>query len=204
MVPCLDSPWIYPSPDGTHIASIDSTIENDPLIFRNQLSVVERNCSNRTPIIQQDPGICDVAWSPDGRQLLFIGKDPSGNGALRDCNQVYLVNMDGTGLVRLDREDNSIVVAPVWSPDGQLIAFRSVRDANIDIYLMNRDGSNVLRLTHSLAIEGYPTWSPQGDRLAFGSSGGGRSTIYIYGIDDGKLTPIAVDRYSFGSVGWRP
>jgi TolB protein len=48
---------------------------------------------------------------------------------------------------------------PAWSPDGTKIAFVSDRDGNGDIYVMNADGSNVIRLTN----EGYnfePSWSP--------------------------------------------
>ena len=37
---------------------------------------------------------------------------------------------------------------PAWSPDGTRIAFTSTRDGNSEIYVMNRDGSNVRRLTN--------------------------------------------------------
>ncbi len=59
--------------------------------------------------------------------------------------------------------------APEWSPDGNRIAFVSVRDGNPEIYVMNGDGTNPFRLTFDEAIDTNPTWSPDGTRLAFQS-----------------------------------
>ena len=42
---------------------------------------------------------------------------------------------------------------PVFSPDGTRIAFMSNRDGNPEIYVMNRDGSDVRRLTNNPAID---------------------------------------------------
>ena len=51
---------------------------------------------------------------------------------------------------------------PAWSPDGTRIAFSSTRDGNSEIYVVNRDGSNVRRLTNHPGIDITPTWSPTG------------------------------------------
>src|SRR5262249_49437685 len=65
-----------------------------------------------------------------------------------------------------------------WSPDGEYIAFASNRDGDINVYVMDADGSNVRRVTRDLpGSQLKPTWSPDGTRLAFGSAG------QIAGID---------------------
>ncbi|NIM52761.1 MAG: hypothetical protein GTO22_26535, partial [Gemmatimonadales bacterium] len=40
---------------------------------------------------------------------------------------------------------------PAWSPDGTRIAFASNRDGNYEIYVMDADGSNPVRLTDNPA-----------------------------------------------------
>ncbi len=40
------------------------------------------------------------------------------------------------------------------------IAFPSTRDGNSEIYIMNADGSRLIRLTDDLAIDKTPVWVP--------------------------------------------
>src|SRR5205823_4873965 len=77
--------------------------------------------------------------------------------------------------------------APRWSPDGTKIAFDSNRsDGNYEIYVMDANGSNVLRLTHDAANDISPVWSPNGKKLAFVSNRhtGSFSDIYIMDARD--------------------
>ena len=48
---------------------------------------------------------------------------------------------------------------------------------------MNRDGSNVRRLTNHPAIDITPTWSPTGTQIAFTSDRTGSPQIYVMGAD---------------------
>ncbi len=47
---------------------------------------------------------------------------------------------------------------PVWSPDGKKIAFQSNRDGNLEIYIMNADGSEQLNITNHSANDYNPDW----------------------------------------------
>ena len=50
------------------------------------------------------------------------------------------MHQDGSELTQLT--DNSVLDGgPAWSPDGTKIAFHTVRDGNLEIYVMNADGS---------------------------------------------------------------
>ena len=50
--------------------------------------------------------------------------------------------------------------------DGSRIAFSSYRDGNLEIYVMNADGSDQTRLTDNDVPDSSPSWSPIG--VAYG------------------------------------
>jgi TolB protein len=76
--------------------------------------------------------------SPSGDQIAFMSQ--------RDGNwEIYVVNLDGSGLRRLTR-DSANDGLPAWSPDGKHVAFVSDRDGSWAIWAMQPDGSNQQRL----------------------------------------------------------
>jgi TolB protein len=72
-----------------------------------------------------------------------------------------------------------LLVLPAAAADPGRIAFVSNRDGNSEIYVMDADGSDPVRLTNDGAADIYPAWSPDGSRIAFVSSGDG-SSLHIF------------------------
>ena len=58
-------------------------------------------------------------------------------------------------------------MSPTWAPDGTRLAFRSDREGNDEVYVMNADGSGQRNLTRHPASDYSPAWSPDGRRIAF-------------------------------------
>ena len=95
------------------------------------------------------------------------------------------MNADGTGRRQVTSNsfsDNAVS----WSPDGRRLAYRSIRDANFDIYVIGVDGTNERRLTTDEAIDLLPDWSPDGTRITFTRNRGGVSAIYTMSSTDGS------------------
>ena len=67
-------------------------------------------------------------------------------------------------------------------PKGR-IAFQSERDGNLEIYLVNADGTFLSRLTNNPAVDVFPAWSPAGDQLLFTSDRNGNPDIYRVNAD---------------------
>ena len=80
---------------------------------------------------------------------------------------------------------------PAWSPDGTKLAFTSNRDGNPEIYVVNRDGTGLRRLTNSPAIDVTPTWAPTGNQIAFTSERAGTPQIYIMNADGSGVRRIS-------------
>jgi TolB protein len=83
---------------------------------------------------------------------------------------------------------------PVWSPDGQRIAFASRRDGNWELYTLTLATGEVKRLTYDLVFEGGPSWSPDSLWLAYEGYHEGNLDIYIIKSDGSEdPSPITAD-----------
>jgi tetratricopeptide (TPR) repeat protein len=70
---------------------------------------------------------------------------------------------------------------------GSRIAFMSNRDGNWEIYVVNLDGSGLVRLTNNVANDGLPAWSPDGQTIAFISDQGGVWAVWaVYPDGSGR------------------
>ena len=87
---------------------------------------------------------------------------------------------------------------PAWSPDGEHIAFGSVRDGNSEIYVAAADGGDVRRLTRDPSDDIAARWSPDNTTVVFASRRGADGDLDLYTMDtDGsdvrRLTDDLID-----------
>ena len=70
------------------------------------------------------------------------------------------MDADGGNIQRLTNKIGVRDHSPSWSPDGEKIAFSSFRDGKFNIYLMNPDGTNQIRLDSLSGHNIQPDWRP--------------------------------------------
>ena len=109
----------------------------------------------------------------------------------RDGNaEIYTMDSDGSNQTRLTFNEVSDT-DPVWSPDGQQIAFTVTHAGNDEIYLMNADGTNQRNLTRHPERDRYPDWSPDGLRIVFSSGRNGPPlTLFVMDSDGSNVEQI--------------
>ncbi len=107
------------------------------------------------------------AWSPDGTSIAFYAD-----------GDVHVVTADGSDQGQLTEDGEN--GCPAWSPDGTSIAFSSERDGDWEIFVMDADGYDRVRLTENGA---GPVWSPDGALIAFSSERDGDWEIFVMNAD---------------------
>jgi TolB protein len=127
--------------------------------------------------------IISPAWSPDGRELAYVSFESQ--KAVIYAQEVMsgrrrpIANFRGT---------NS---APAWSPDGGTLAATLSREGGSQLFLMDRNGGNVRRLTSSQAIDTEPVFElPDGKRVYFVSDRGGGPQVYRTSVGGGGVERI--------------
>jgi len=172
------------SPDGRWIAFInESGTRGDIYLVRPDGTDMRRLTD--TDDVSRDG---DLVWSPDGKQLAY--------SAYRTGNiEIYVLDVDGAlqggaasaQLTDTLPPDRNLVTS--WSPDGKRLAFSSDRDGNAEIYLMNVDGSDVVRLTKDPASDTEADWSPDGRLIAFTSDRDGNRDVYVLDVGEAIKDP---------------
>ena len=185
------------SPDGGELMRITETAapESAPfwtldnrLVFSvwadNASTVYSASSRSPVPTIIGKVSGRQPTISPDGKKVIYSsGQFPS--------LQIEEAALDGTGVRQISKTPSSQFNA-VFSPDQKQIAFaRSDSTRQLQVFVMNADGTGERQLTRFAADEGspqWPAWSPDGSKLAIQSGKYNRNaptenTAHIWVID---------------------
>ncbi|HEX8160965.1 MAG TPA: S9 family peptidase [Pyrinomonadaceae bacterium] len=165
---------------------------------RNQIWIIPVGGGEAEKLTDEEAGVAQFAWSPDGRQIAYVVRDTPQDKAERDkrrrerfdtivvdadFNYSHLWTIDRATKAKKRVTEGSFTVSdPQWSPKGDVIAYASSRagaqesaytdisdDRNTDIFVCAPGGKPV-QLTTNPGPDGTPRWSPDGRWIAYASS----------------------------------
>ncbi|MDX1994499.1 MAG: PKD domain-containing protein [bacterium] len=114
----------------------------------------------------------DPQYSPDGQQIVFRTYT-EGN----PNSQIALMNHDGTNMQIITQPQEDATNA-VFSPDGELIAYQSNKDGDLDVYIYSPLTGVIRQLTDNTIPDYAPTWLCSDYRVVFTSDIAGNPDIY--------------------------
>jgi len=155
------------SPDGRSIAysrlAVDYSV-GEPTATGSGLRIVDEDGSNDRPLTRGGPWHdTNPSWSPDGRQIAFL-RTP-----LNSTDRALMILDLADGSIHPVHTEYFVAAGPVWSSDGQWIAYSSDPFGHV-LSFVHPDGTR----SYWIEVGGSPVapaWAPDGSRIAYGVSG---------------------------------
>ena len=209
----------YFLPDGQHFIYSSTHLGGDncppkPAFTKGYVWAIDKNFdlflsdfSGKLTQLTHTPGYdAEATVSPDGKRIVFT--------SVRDGDlEIYSMNIDGSGIKRLTHSLGYDGGA-FFSPDNQRIVYRRARPSDeksilrykellaqnlvapgqLELYVMNADGSNSTQVTQNQAANFCPFFHPNGKQIIFSSNLGdprGRNfDLYLINLDGTGLEQI--------------
>ena len=128
---------------------------------------------------QVTSGPSSVAWSPDGRTLVYSMQGSLWRQQIGDTVAEQITTGPGYDY------------QPDWSPDGSTVVYASYRNDAVELRLLNLATLVSEPLVSDGAVNVDPRWSPDGGRIAFVSTAyEGRFHVFVVGRGGAAAPPL--------------
>lgn len=133
---------------------------------------------NARQVTQDGSTVAGPAWG--GRSILYYGSYKLGRLAV-------FAHEFTSGARRSITSFGGSSMSPAVSPDGQRVAMILSKSGNPDLWVADRNGGNLVRLTSTREAESSPCWSPDGKSICFSSRANGPSSLYVVPASGGTM-----------------
>lgn len=180
------------SPDGEKIIYLS----------KKGLCIIDMNGNER--VIRKSGGD-SPNWSPDGKMISFHCAPPKWKRGTGEGGSIRVIDVESG-------KEKVLTTGTKgwhnWSPDGTKIVYTSKENDGYDLWIMNSDGGNKIRLTKDEYAD-FPIWSPDGSKIAYISCDPKRkprkrSAIWVMDNDGTNKIKLTPDEDIWHTFTWSP
>jgi len=136
------------------------------------------------------PGVDNLepAWAPDGKSIAFVRHEWSAFGEIPSypTDSIYVLVLSSSASHQTYRVTDPAVgksdCQPSWSGDSNRLAFESNRVGTKDVYVVDRKGDGLQRITPLKSNEFHPSWASPGSQLVLVSDRTGATEIFTLAV----------------------
>ncbi|MCC6461228.1 MAG: S9 family peptidase [Saprospiraceae bacterium] len=151
-------------------------------------------------------GMEQVAWSPDSRSIVYTCRKLNGTAAARSTNSdLYHYELSSGKTTLLTEGLLGYDIDPVFSPDGQYLAWTSLERPGVEsdrtrLMVLNLSTKQRRELTEGWIYEAnHPQWAADGKSMYFLSSNDFTYQIHQIQVSDRKIKRITEGQHDFTS-----
>ncbi len=181
--PDLSPTW---SPDGRYLAFARVSEGNSAVYVVPSMGGQERRLTELHFGPVTDAKLLD--WSPDGKSLAVAAMSSP-----EDRRGIYSISLDKGDRQKLTFPPPGFGgdKSPVFSPDGQTLAFTRV-SGYTDLYLLSLNHGEPKRLSANARWSFNSAWTADSQEIVFGSWAGGSRQLWRVGVSGAKPEPLAI------------
>ena len=157
------------SKSGTNISFVSNNSGN------YEIYIYSENDNNYSNLSMSKYKDYNQQFTPDGLSIIYQSLRGKNN------NEIILKSLDGSLSINLTAMEGDDLLSPHQSisNSGKFLVFSSNRDGDYEIYRMNLDGTNLVKLTNNDINDTSPVIDPSGESISYISEKEGNYEIFL-------------------------